>query len=489
MRRETDDDRLLLARFICLENPERAETQALLERMRYLFGDAANLESEENLRALLVAAVRKAPNNPDAMKQYPILAARHLLNLEEYPRGDDENAIIDGTNWTVKSFLVWAKDARVRRGRFDPHSIFTQRRAIAANAGKYGNDRLALIPSTERSGAGISFATTIFAALDQLHQDEQAFEPFRAKPIEPKAVLSAEETSPVETDSSGQRSEAPSAADDPEPQVDLEVEAVKVAGTEPPSSAVDDEPEQAQATEPAPELPPDLPTPPSHPKRTRRRIAVASIGALLAPALFAAGDTAPEPYWDAGWGPDRPTYTMQHPAPEPVFNSIIDNPVYGDERNFVNVKPAEDTRDGGWRDHLWARPGDTVLVRIYVENSAADNLGVVHLGWIKGAGLTLSMSHGDGQHSIQAMLQGVNVKAVWDGVTIHADEDVIAEWVPDSLTLFSNFYPGPEGLKLDQNMALAGGVLLGGEEIDGDIKPGYEYALYIYAELEIKKKA
>ena len=37
------------------------------------------------------------------------------------------------------------------------------------------------------------------------------------------------------------------------------------------------------------------------------------------------------------WGPERPTFTNSSPADYPVFNSITDNIVLGDERDFVRV--------------------------------------------------------------------------------------------------------------------------------------------------------
>ena len=40
------------------------------------------------------------------------------------------------------------------------------------------------------------------------------------------------------------------------------------------------------------------------------------------------------------WGPDRPTYTIEHPADHVTFDSITNNPDYGDERNFVTIKDA-----------------------------------------------------------------------------------------------------------------------------------------------------
>lgn len=190
-------------------------------------------------------------------------------------------------------------------------------------------------------------------------------------------------------------------------------------------------------------------------------------------------------YWEPSWGPERPTYTMNRPAIHPAFNSITDNPVYGDERTFVDLKMADDDREGGWDDDIWASPGDVVSVRIYVENSGADNFEDVWPGQIQDARLWLRLFDGGRKHSVGAILSAANADDVWDGATIHADENVIAEWVPGSLTLYSNFHPAPNGLKLDQDAALTDGTLLGAKEMDGFIKPGYGFDLYVYAEVRI----
>lgn len=41
------------------------------------------------------------------------------------------------------------------------------------------------------------------------------------------------------------------------------------------------------------------------------------------------------------WGPSRDTYTIENPASHNVFNSITDNPDYGDERNFLRVRDSD----------------------------------------------------------------------------------------------------------------------------------------------------
>lgn len=46
------------------------------------------------------------------------------------------------------------------------------------------------------------------------------------------------------------------------------------------------------------------------------------------------------------WGPERTIFTTENPAPFNTLNSIIDNPNYGDERNFFSVSKIIITRIG-----------------------------------------------------------------------------------------------------------------------------------------------
>ena len=38
------------------------------------------------------------------------------------------------------------------------------------------------------------------------------------------------------------------------------------------------------------------------------------------------------------WGPARPLYKFDQPADHAVFNSVMDNPLIGDERYFVRIE-------------------------------------------------------------------------------------------------------------------------------------------------------
>ena len=96
----------------------------------------------------------------------------------------------------------------------------------------------------------------------------------------------------------------------------------------------------------------------------KRRLIVAGLSALTLAVLVPAASTY-------AWGPDRPTYTMKKPADHPTFNSITDNNVIGDERDFVRV-----AEKGGkkWLNEVKIVPGKTYQVFIFYHNNAASNL-------------------------------------------------------------------------------------------------------------------
>jgi len=63
------------------------------------------------------------------------------------------------------------------------------------------------------------------------------------------------------------------------------------------------------------------------PKRASALIAIVAAVLIIPATLFA-------------WGPSRQYFTTAQPADYVTFNSIIDNPSHGDERNFSQVRDA-----------------------------------------------------------------------------------------------------------------------------------------------------
>ena len=92
---------------------------------------------------------------------------------------------------------------------------------------------------------------------------------------------------------------------------------------------------------------------------------VAGLSALTLAVLVPVASTS-------AWGPDRPTYKMKTPPDHPTFNSITDNNVIGDERDFVRV--TEVGGNGKYVNELKITPGKTYEVYIFYHNNAASNV-------------------------------------------------------------------------------------------------------------------
>jgi hypothetical protein len=78
-------------------------------------------------------------------------------------------------------------------------------------------------------------------------------------------------------------------------------------------------------------------------------------------------------------GPSRDTFTTAKPADYVTFNSIVDNPVQGDERNFMQVK-ATDAANSTYTDSISLTPGKKYTVFMYYHNNAASNLNLTATG-------------------------------------------------------------------------------------------------------------
>lgn len=194
-------------------------------------------------------------------------------------------------------------------------------------------------------------------------------------------------------------------------------------------------------------------------------------------------------YWQANWGPQREMFTMDTGgAPYPTFNSISDNPDIGDERNFVGLR-WETNADvpNVWQDQVWARIGQTYVMRVYVSNSGADSNGIVSAGWLQGSKVRIGLSRGDNEVSVFGVLSATNATTVWDGATLHFDESADVAFDTDYALLENNAYL-EGGFQLGGAVFSADGAQLGYTTMDGVVRPGYEYAGYVTVRLHVVER-
>jgi len=181
------------------------------------------------------------------------------------------------------------------------------------------------------------------------------------------------------------------------------------------------------------------------------------------------------------YGPDRPTYTMEYPADHVTFNSITDNPVVGDERNFVRIR--EDVAGTTYGKSVNLVPGHTYDVEIYYHNNAATDTNASGKGIAKDTSLRIQMP-GEVDKSATANINGyisasnATPGTVWDtanAVNTSAG-DVTLRYVPNSAVITSN---GKVNGKVLPDSLFTTGTKLGYDNLDGTIPGCTQYSGFV----------
>lgn len=194
------------------------------------------------------------------------------------------------------------------------------------------------------------------------------------------------------------------------------------------------------------------------------------------------------------WGPERPTYTMDSPAPEVTFNSIIDNPVLGDERDFVRI--VEAGTGGEFTNNVKIEAGKTYNVYIGYHNNAAGNLNESGYGIAQrvrvATQFTETLEAGE-TGEINAIIEYGYYPAgtteftyaqVYDGASYTADEKVTISFVPGSAIIHNGW--ALDGTVMPDQIATTAGDYIGLDALDGVIPGCSEYSGHIILQLTAK---
>lgn len=174
------------------------------------------------------------------------------------------------------------------------------------------------------------------------------------------------------------------------------------------------------------------------------------------------------------WGPNRPTYTVAHPADHVTFNSITDNPNIGDERNFVGIR--ESGTNGLWQDAQTVTSGKEYVVRLYVHNNAAENLKLVAKNVTAKVNLPTTTAK---SLEVQGFINSSNASPteVYDHATFNAAENFNLAVVPGSLKYYNN--ANGNGFTIPETLFTSTGAKLGYDKMDGNIPGCFQYAGYL----------
>lgn len=183
------------------------------------------------------------------------------------------------------------------------------------------------------------------------------------------------------------------------------------------------------------------------------------------------------------WGPDRPTYTTANPADHVTFNSITDNPEYGDERNFVRIKDAS-APSSAYSDDTTVEPGKEYEVYVYYHNNASRTLNSDEhnqKGIAREAALRMAMPGGlkAGERTgITGYISASNAtpREVYDNSYVTATQDVALRYVPGSAVVTNG--GGISGQVLPDSLFTTG-ALLGYDNLNGVIPGCNEFAGFV----------
>jgi len=185
-----------------------------------------------------------------------------------------------------------------------------------------------------------------------------------------------------------------------------------------------------------------------------------------------------------GWGPDRPMVGAQTVLPWAGFNSERNNPnIGGDERNFVGSRDVDS--NGLWGNDVRVEHGKRYSIRVYVRNSAADMPDNVATD----TRVRYALPDCKGtQLGVNAYIRSPDAFPieVWDGVNFHADIPFRLRYVANTAVLESNGFPGPPpGKSINGTDFLSRpGQLIGFDNLDGQVRGGYYYAMYLTIQVE-----
>ena len=211
------------------------------------------------------------------------------------------------------------------------------------------------------------------------------------------------------------------------------------------------------------------------PKRFTAGVTMLAAAIIVPAAVFA-------------WGPDRPTFTMAHPAPYVTFNSITDNGSVGDERNFVRVR---ESGVGNYTDNANLQAGKTYDVMVYYHNNASSGLNASGAGIAQNTMLRMQMSATVGANSktdIAGFITASNANPgeVYDtaSLTNSTTGGMDLSFVAGSAKVTSN--GAVNGATLPDSVFTTG-AKLGFDSLNGVVPGCNEYAGYVIFKIKVNQ--
>lgn len=202
----------------------------------------------------------------------------------------------------------------------------------------------------------------------------------------------------------------------------------------------------------------------------------------------------------AAWGPSRPTYDYNKPCDTadadiydrcgsltgPVFNSFVNTPSYGDERNFVTGSPAGAAAWTG--ENMDVTPGQEYEVRAYVHNNANQSTNANGSGVARNTRVRFYLPTGQANgFDVAGYISADNATParVYDTVTLKNNAQAFSlDFVEGSARIYNNgAFSG--GTVVSEDIIGANGVQIGWSGLDGNLPGCFEYEAVVIIKVKV----
>jgi len=192
-------------------------------------------------------------------------------------------------------------------------------------------------------------------------------------------------------------------------------------------------------------------------------IATALTATVLAGAVYAA----------VTFGPARPTYTWTNPANHVTFNSITDNPVFGDERQFLKSRDLT-SPTSAYATQTSVHDGEDVVLEVYFHNNAAGPLNLsatnTRVKFVLPTATSTTLTP-----TAYISADNATPAEVFASADLTSSQPFTISYEPGTAKLYTNYV---SGIAISDNV-VSGGTLIGTTGADGNVPGCGEYSGYV----------
>ena len=192
------------------------------------------------------------------------------------------------------------------------------------------------------------------------------------------------------------------------------------------------------------------------------------------------------------WGDSangRPSYSLEQInagalGDKIVLNSIANNQVIGDEKNFVGAKVAGANVSTWNANTIDVKDGETYTIRLYVHNNSPKGRNAIATGVKATFSLPTTVAK---SQTIVGYIDSSNAtpNRYWDEVTLNASENIYLEYVAGSAKFNNKSEAGQERTFALPDSVITSGAALGYDTMDGNIPGCYGYSGVVTIDVKV----